>query len=57
MPPPPNSDMGYTAKIRVVPSVVAIAFLIGILATLLASVVPALRVARGSVVDALRQNV
>jgi ABC-type lipoprotein release transport system permease subunit len=33
------------------------AFLIGVLATILASILPAARVARGSVVDALRQNV
>jgi putative ABC transport system permease protein len=57
MPPPPNADVGYTARIRVVPSVLAGAFVIGILATVLASILPALRVARGSVVDALRQNV
>jgi putative ABC transport system permease protein len=57
MPPPPNADVGYTARVRVVPSVVAMAFLIGVLATILASILPAARVARGSVVDALRQNV
>ena len=57
MPPPPNADIGYTAQIRIVPSVVAGAFAIGVLATVLAAIAPALRVARTQVVDALRQNV
>jgi putative ABC transport system permease protein len=57
MPPPPNADIGYTAQIRVVPAVVASAFAIGVLATALAAIVPALRVARTEVVEALRQNV
>ena len=57
MPPPPNADIGYTAQIRIVPSIVAGAFAVGVLATVLAALLPALRVARGSVVDALRQNV
>jgi putative ABC transport system permease protein len=57
MPPPPNADIGYTAQIRVVPAVVAGAFAIGMLATVLAAILPALRVARTEVVDALRQNV
>jgi putative ABC transport system permease protein len=35
---------------------VARAFAIGVLATALAAILPALRVARTSVVDALRQN-
>ncbi len=46
MPPPPNADIGYTAQIRLVPSVVAGAFAIGFLATVLAAIAPALRVAR-----------
>ena len=57
MPPPPNTDIGYTAQIRLVPSVIAGAFATGLLATVLASIAPALRVARTQVVDALRQNV
>jgi putative ABC transport system permease protein len=57
MPPPPNADIGYTAQIRIVPSVVAGAFVIGVLATVLAAILPALRVARTEVVEALRQNV
>jgi len=57
MPPPPNSNLGYIAEIRLVPSVVASAFVTGFVATVLASLLPALRVARIPVVDALRQNV
>jgi len=57
MPPPPNADIGYTAQIRVVPGVVAGAFGVGVLATILAAIPPAIRVARTSVVDALRENV
>ena len=57
MPPPPNSDVGYTAQIRVIPSLVLTAFGIGLVATVAASILPALRVARRNVVDALRENV
>ncbi len=57
MPPPPNADIGYTAQIRIVPSVVVGALAIGVVATVLAAIAPALRVARTKVVDALRQNV
>jgi putative ABC transport system permease protein len=57
MPPPPNADLGYTAKIRIVPSVIASAFAVGVIATVLAAILPALRVARTEVVEALRQNV
>lgn len=57
MPPPPNADIGYTAQIRLAPSLIARAFAIGVLATALAAILPALRMARTSVVDVLRQNV
>jgi putative ABC transport system permease protein len=57
MPPGPNSDLGYTAYIRVVPSVVAWAALVGLTAATLASLLPALRVSRIHIADALRQNV
>jgi putative ABC transport system permease protein len=55
MPPPPNSELGYTAQIEIVPSNVLGAFAVGIIATALAGIVPALRVARMPVVEALRQ--
>jgi putative ABC transport system permease protein len=57
MPPPPNSNLGYIAEIRLVPSVIASAFATGWIATVLASIPPAWRVARVPVVEALRQNV
>jgi putative ABC transport system permease protein len=57
MPPPPNANMAYTAHIRVVPSVVVGAFLIGLAASALASVPPGLRASRPSIAEALRQNV
>ena len=57
MPPPPNSNLGYTGLIRVVPSVLAMAFAVGWIATILAGVPPALRVSRIPIVDALRANV
>lgn len=55
MPPPPNANLEYIARIRLSPSVVAGAGIVGVLATLLASVVPALRVSRLPVVEALRR--
>lgn len=57
MPPPPNANRGYTAHIRVLPVTVVIAFGVGVLATVLAAPLPARRVSRIPVVDALRQNV
>lgn len=57
MPPPPNANLGYTAHIAIVPTQIALAFAVGFVATVLASIFPALRVTRIPVVDALRQNV
>ena len=57
MPPPPNADLSYIAHIRVVPSVVGGAFAVGLIATIIAAFMPAARVSRIPVVDALRQNV
>lgn len=57
MPPPPNADVGYTAYIRIDPATVATAALVGLLATVLAAVPPALRVSRMPVTDQLRQNI
>lgn len=56
MPPPPNADLGYIAQIQIVPSVLLMAFIIGLSATVLASLLPARHVSRIKVVDALRQN-
>jgi len=57
MPPPPNADLSYVAHIRIVPSVVATAFAVGLIATVTAALLPAARVRRIPVVDALRENV
>ena len=57
MPPPPGSDMGYEASIHVVPSVLIVAFLVGLASPVLAAVLPARRVARTDLVAALQQNV
>ncbi len=57
MPPPPNADLSYVARIRIVPSVLAGAYAIGVVATILAAFIPALRVRRIPIVDALRQSI
>lgn len=57
MPPPPNANLGYTAYIRMVPSVIGIAFLIGFLATTLAAILPARKVADADIVEALKQSI
>ena len=57
MPPPPNSDLGYTARIELVPAVVLGAFFVGVLASALAGIPSALRLPRMPVVDALRQAI
>lgn len=56
MPPPPNSNSGYFAGIRLAPSMIAAAFGVGFLATPLTALLPAWRIARVPVVDALRMN-
>lgn len=57
MPPPPNSNLGYTASIRLVADAVLTAFAVGVFATLGAALLPARRVSRTPIVDALRQNI
>lgn len=57
MPPPPNADLAYVAHIQIVPSVIGGAFVVGFIATVLAALMPAQRVRRIPVVDALRQSV
>lgn len=55
MPPPPNSNLEYVARIRLSPGVIAGGALVGIVATLTASLFPALRVSRLPIVEALRR--
>lgn len=57
MPPPPNADLGYTARIRLVPGGILTAMITGVLASTLASLVPARKVVRMPIVDALRQSI
>lgn len=57
MPPPPNADLPYTARISVEFSTLAGAFLVGLVATILAAILPASKVRRIPVTQALRQNV
>lgn len=57
MPPPPNANVGYTAFIRIVPEILAKAWLIGLVATVLAAMLPARRTVKTPIVDALRQGV
>lgn len=54
MPPPPNADIGYVAYIRLVPTIIAESWVIGLGATVVAAVFPAWRISRLSIVDALR---
>ena len=56
MPPPPNSNVGYTAMIRIVPHTLLSAFLTGFVATLLASLLPAKRISSIPVATLLRQG-
>ena len=57
MPPPPNSNLPYTAQVRVVPFVIVGAFFVGLGGAVLASLLPAFRVSRVSVAAALRENI
>lgn len=57
MPPPPNADQGYISHILVVPKVVALSFIVGTAAAVLASFRPARTVSRKPIADALREGV
>jgi putative ABC transport system permease protein len=57
MPPPPGSNVGYTATIRIVPWVLAVATATGAISAVLASVLPGRRAARLAIVEALRHNI
>lgn len=54
MPPPPNSELGYLATIRLSPASLAIAALVGCLASIAGAILPARRLARMPIVEALR---
>jgi putative ABC transport system permease protein len=57
MPPPPGSNAAYTASIRIVPWVLALAAVTGAVAASLAALLPGRRASRLAVVDALRHNI
>ena len=57
MPPPPNADLGYTSHILLVPGTIALSFLIGLVAAVLASLLPARQVSRMDVAEALRHGI
>ena len=57
MPPPPNANLGYTAYVQVVPGILVLAVCVAALATVLAGILPALKVARMPIVDALRTSI
>lgn len=57
MPPPPNSNLGYTAQIRLDIVSVLVSCLIGFAATVIAAIFPARRAGRIDVVEALRHGV
>lgn len=54
MPPPPNSNAGYTARIMIELDIVWQAALVGVTAAVLSGVLPALRMRKVAIVDALR---
>jgi putative ABC transport system permease protein len=55
MPPPPNSNLEYVARIRIAPAMLIAPVAIGVLATIVASIVPARRAATLTIVEALRR--
>lgn len=56
MPPPPNSSTGYIAAIRLDAPILVSAWVVGLVATVVASLLPARRVSRLPVSVALRAN-
>jgi putative ABC transport system permease protein len=57
MSPPPNSEAGFTAAIRLVPWVLAAAFAAGLAASVCAALLPARHLARMPLVDALGRGI
>ena len=57
MPPPPNSNLGYTALIRLEPIPILTSGAIGLCATVFAALYPAHRATKINIVDALRHGV
>jgi len=56
MPPPPGMAHGFLGEILIMPQLAVDAFLLAVLTTFAASILPAWRASRMVIVDALRQN-
>ncbi len=56
MPPPPGMDVGFIGRISVSAALASDAFLLALVTTTLASIVPAWRASRMNIVDALRHQ-
>jgi putative ABC transport system permease protein len=57
MPPPPNAEAGFTARILMTPGALASAAAVGVASSIVGALVPSIRVGRLPVVDALRQRI
>ena len=57
MPPPPNSDVGYVARIQLIPWILFTSVVVGIIASCAAAILPARRVSNTPIAEALRYNV
>lgn len=57
MPPPPGSNSSYTAMIRLEPWVLVLAMLTGLLASIVAAILPARRASRLRIANALQYNI
>lgn len=57
MPPMPNTEVNYTAYIRLVPAEIALGFWVAVAASMLAAILPAGKVSRLPIVYALSKNV
>jgi putative ABC transport system permease protein len=56
MPPPPNANSGYLARIQLVPWIIGASALIGIVATVASSMIAVFRITRTPIAEALRQS-
>jgi putative ABC transport system permease protein len=56
MPPPPNSEAAFIAGVRLVPTLIASAFALGTIGAMAASVLPARRIGKMPLAEALRQG-
>ena len=56
MPPPPGMARGFTGEILIVPQLAADALVLAVVTTFVASLLPAWRASRMTIVDALRRN-